>query len=214
MSFFRSRSARSNRSAAAASPPIDPQARRLLEAFAAPELRKSAPDTTPDITRDTARDGLAIGTLARYLALDEDAVRALAEDLLAQGWLRHPAAHDDPSHGLDSPATEHQTEQQTQIYAQTEDGILAIAGPLDVTLYTRPGCHLCEEAKKKIAPLLRSAGARLREVNIDADSVLRERYDFDVPVVLLGTRKVAKHRVHIEQFRRQLEEARRRDRDG
>ena len=102
----------------------------------------------------------------------------------------------------------------TQVYAQTEDGILAIAGPLDVTLYTRPGCHLCEEAKKKIAPLLRSAGARLREVNIDADSVLRERYDFDVPVVLLGTRKVAKHRVHIEQFRRQLEEARRRDRDG
>ena len=182
----------------------------MLEAFAAPELRKSAPDTTPDITRDTARDGLAIGTLARYLALDEDAVRALAEDLLAQGWLRHPAAHDDPSHGLDSPATEH----PTQIYAQTEDGILAIAGPLDVTLYTRPGCHLCEEAKKKIAPLLRSAGARLREVNIDADSVLRERYDFDVPVVLLGTRKVAKHRVHIEQFRRQLEEARRRDRDG
>ena len=83
-----------------------------------------------------------------------------------------------------------------------------------MTLYTRPGCHLCEEAKKKIAPLLRSAGARLREVNIDADSVLRERYDFDVPVVLLGTRKVAKHRVHIEQFRRQLEEARRRDRDG
>jgi glutaredoxin len=178
----------------------------LLEAFAAPELRKSA----PDITRDTARDGLAIGTLARYLARDEKAVRALAEDLLAQGWLRHPAAHDDPNHGLGSPATEHPTE----IYAQTEDGILAIAGPLDVTLYTRPGCHLCEEAKKKIAPLLRSAGARLREVNIDADSVLRARYDFDVPVVLLGTRKIAKHRVHIEQFRRQLEEARLRDRNG
>jgi glutaredoxin len=210
VSFFRSRSARSNPRAAAATPPIDPQARLLLEAFAAPELRKSVPDTTPDITRDTARDGLAIGTLARYLALDEDAVRALAEDLLARGWLRHPAAHDDPSRGLGSPDTEH----PTQVYAQTEDGILAIAGPLDVTLYTRPGCHLCEEAKKKIAPLLRSAGARLREVNIDADPVLRERYDFDVPVVLLGTRKVAKHRVHIEQFRRQLEEARRRDRDG
>jgi hypothetical protein len=177
----------------------------LLEAFAAPELRKSAPDTTPDITRETARDGLAIGTLARYLARDEDAVRALAEDLLAQGWLRHSAAHDDPNHALGSPATEHPTE----IYAQTEDGFLAIAGPLDVTLYTRPGCHLCEEAKKKIAPLLRSAGARLREVNIDADPVLRARYDVDVPVVLLGTRKIAKHRVDIKQLRRQLEEARR-----
>lgn len=79
--------------------------------------------------------------------------------------------------------------------------------PLEVTLYTRPGCHLCEEAKAQIVPLLRHAGATLHEINIDADAVLRERYDVDVPVIFLGTRKIAKHRVDIEQFRRQLEEA-------
>ena len=84
-----------------------------------------------------------------------------------------------------------------------------LAKPLDVTLYTRPGCHLCEEAKEQIGPLLRSAGARLREVNIDADPALRALYDYDVPVILLGARKVAKHRVDLEQFRRQLDEARR-----
>ena len=94
-----------------------------------------------------------------------------------------------------------------------EDQLLAAAGPLDVTLYTRPGCHLCDEAKAQIAPLLRDAGARLREVNIDADPVLRARYDFDVPVIFLGTRKVAKHRVDLKQFRRQLDEARRRGTD-
>lgn len=88
-----------------------------------------------------------------------------------------------------------------------EDAILAAARPLDVTLYTRPGCHLCEEAKAQIAPLLSKAGARLREVNIDADPVLRARYDSDVPVIFLGARKVAKHRVDLSQFRRQLEEA-------
>jgi len=82
--------------------------------------------------------------------------------------------------------------------------------PLEVTLYTRPGCHLCEEAKAQIAPLLERAGARLREVNIDEDAELRERYNVDVPVIFLGARKVAKHRVDLEQFRRQLEEARRR----
>jgi glutaredoxin len=81
--------------------------------------------------------------------------------------------------------------------------------PLEVTLYTRPGCHLCEEAKAQIAPLLNRAGARLREVNIDEDAELRERYNVDVPVIFLGARKVAKHRVDLEQFRRQLEEARR-----
>jgi glutaredoxin len=89
-----------------------------------------------------------------------------------------------------------------------EDALLAAAGPLDVTLYTRPGCHLCDEAKAQIAPLLAAAGARLREVNIDADPILRARYDYDVPVFFLGTRKVAKHRVDLPQFKRQLDEAR------
>jgi glutaredoxin len=81
--------------------------------------------------------------------------------------------------------------------------------PLEVTLYTRPGCHLCEEAKSQIAPLLAEFGARLREVNIDADPELRERYNVDVPVIFLGHRKIAKHRIDTGQFRRQLVEARR-----
>jgi glutaredoxin len=88
-----------------------------------------------------------------------------------------------------------------------EDVRLAAAGPREVTLYTRPGCHLCEEAKAAIAPLLREYGASFREVNIDEDSVLRERYGWDVPVIFLGARKVAKHRLDVEQFRRQLRDA-------
>jgi glutaredoxin len=88
-----------------------------------------------------------------------------------------------------------------------EDLRLAAAGPREVTLYTRPGCHLCDEAKAAIAPLLRDFGAALLEVNIDEDSVLRERYGWDVPVIFLGARKVAKHRVNVEQFRRQLRDA-------
>jgi hypothetical protein len=50
----------------------------------------------------------------------------------------------------------------------------------------------------------------LREVNIDADPVLRERYNVDVPVIFLGDRKIAKHRVDLGQFKRQILEARRR----
>lgn len=79
---------------------------------------------------------------------------------------------------------------------------------IEVTLYTRQGCHLCEEAKAQMAPLLREFGARLREVDIDADEFLRALYDVDVPVIFLGERKVAKHRLDLAQFRRQLERAR------
>jgi glutaredoxin len=87
-----------------------------------------------------------------------------------------------------------------------EDARLAAAGPREVTLYTRPGCHLCEEAKAAIAPLLREFAAVLREVNIEKDEVLEERYSLDIPVIFIGARKAAKHRVDVEQFRRQLEQ--------
>jgi glutaredoxin len=92
--------------------------------------------------------------------------------------------------------------------AHPEDMRLAATGPLEVTLYTRPGCHLCEDAKAAIEPLLEEFGARLREVNIDEDRDLTDRYGWDIPVVFVGTRKVAKHRVNLEQFRRSLQEAR------
>jgi glutaredoxin len=82
---------------------------------------------------------------------------------------------------------------------------LARCGPRDVTLYSRPGCHLCDEAKAAIAPLLLEFGAILHVVNVDEDAVLKERYGWDVPVIFIGQRKAAKHRVDLAQFRRQLQ---------
>jgi glutaredoxin len=95
----------------------------------------------------------------------------------------------------------------TQPSPHPEDERLSRVGPRDVTLYTRPGCHLCEEVKAAIAPLLREFGAALREINVDDDPVLRGRYGSDVPVIFLGARKAAKHRVNLVQFRRQLRDA-------
>ena len=166
------------------------------------------------------------GRLPRAWSCNLDDLRILAESLVATGWLRRTTVSGrglapEPARGSGPQGDPHeenperfayertQEYERTQGYERTEDGRLALAAALDVTLYTRPGCHLCEEAKARIAPLLRRVGATLHEINIDADAVLRERYDFDVPVILLGTRKVAKHRVDVEQFRRQLEEARR-----
>jgi hypothetical protein len=88
-----------------------------------------------------------------------------------------------------------------------EDARLGACGPRDVTLYSRPGCHLCEEAKAAIAPLLREFGAILREVNIDEDAILKERYGWDIPVIFIGPHKAAKHHLDLAQFRKQLKEA-------
>jgi len=92
-------------------------------------------------------------------------------------------------------------------FVRTEAGRLALAGPRDLTLYTRAGCHLCEEMKAALAPLIREFGARLAEVDVDGDAELREMHGNDVPVLFLGARKVAKHRLDVAQMRRQLERA-------
>lgn len=89
-------------------------------------------------------------------------------------------------------------------YSRTEDGRLAVAAPRTITLYTRAGCHLCDEAKAAIAPLLSQFGATLREVDIDHDPVLRERYTHDVPVVFVGSQFSAKHRIDTARLRREL----------
>ncbi len=94
----------------------------------------------------------------------------------------------------------------SDFYARTEAGRLAIAAPREVTLYTRSGCKLCDEAKAALAPLLREFGATLHEVDIDQDPELRERYTNDVPVIFLGPRKIAEHRLDPVQLRRQLEQ--------
>ena len=58
-----------------------------------------------------------------------------------------------------------------------------------------------------IEPMLGEFGATLREVNIDEDAVLRQNYDTDIPVIFIGPRKAAKHRVDPVKFRRQLRDA-------
>jgi glutaredoxin len=50
---------------------------------------------------------------------------------------------------------------------------------LNVVLYTRDGCHLCEEAQE----VLGDFGFSPTIIDIDADSNLRERFDTCVPVV-------------------------------
>lgn len=92
-------------------------------------------------------------------------------------------------------------------YSRNEEGRLAVAGPHDVTLYTRPGCHLCDAAREAMLPLVHEFGVSFREVNIDEDADLREVYTNDVPVAFLGAREVARHRVDAARFRRALEEA-------
>lgn len=58
----------------------------------------------------------------------------------------------------------------------------------ELTLYTRPGCHLCEHAEERLQGL----EFRYRTVNVDSDPALQERFGDDVPVLAYGERVLAK----------------------
>ncbi len=61
-----------------------------------------------------------------------------------------------------------------------------------VTLYGRPGCHLCDQARERIAAIAHELGGlELREVNIEDDEELLRRYLERIPVVSVGGRVVS-----------------------
>jgi glutaredoxin len=70
----------------------------------------------------------------------------------------------------------------------------------DVILYTRLGCHLCDDALE----LLRRHGLTPREVDIDADPELRAKYNECVPVVEIAGRVRFRGRVDERLLRRYL----------
>jgi glutaredoxin len=70
-----------------------------------------------------------------------------------------------------------------------------------VVLYTREGCHLCDDA----AEVLRRHGLKFEVVDIDQDAELRERYDECVPVVEIDGRERFRGRVDPVLLRRLLE---------
>ena len=54
-----------------------------------------------------------------------------------------------------------------------------------ITLYTGANCHLCEQAKALLYPLLSERGLRLVEIDIHQNDQLKEQYGIRIPVVVL-----------------------------
>jgi glutaredoxin len=73
-----------------------------------------------------------------------------------------------------------------------------------VTLFTKPGCHLCEEAKREMVAAECSEYYSLQEVNIQSDPELLKRYSLDIPVVTINGVEQFRHRLTSTEFRRRV----------
>ena len=73
-----------------------------------------------------------------------------------------------------------------------------------VTLYTRAGCCLCDEAKRVLSEARRRADFDLEELDVDLDPELRRRYNDEVPVVAINQVKAFKYQVNLNEFLKKL----------
>jgi hypothetical protein len=55
-----------------------------------------------------------------------------------------------------------------------------------ITLISGPNCHLCDQAKQLIYPLLESKNIQLNELNVKDDVALFERYGLRIPVLIFA----------------------------
>jgi glutaredoxin len=58
-----------------------------------------------------------------------------------------------------------------------------------VTLYRRPGCHLCDDARAVVARVAADLGVGWTELDITRDEELAERYWEQIPVTLVDGRR-------------------------
>lgn len=73
-----------------------------------------------------------------------------------------------------------------------------------VVIYSKPDCHLCEEAKAAMGAAGCEGEYVLEEVNIETDPELRRRYRYDIPVITIDGVEAFRHRVSSEEFREAL----------
>ena len=75
---------------------------------------------------------------------------------------------------------------------------------VQVLLYTKPGCCLCDEVKATIERLRKQHPFELREVNILDDRRLFEEFKEQIPVVFINGRKAFKFHLDDKEFLKRL----------
>jgi len=73
-----------------------------------------------------------------------------------------------------------------------------------VTLYTKPGCHLCDDAREVVARVCADLGEEYAEVDITGDPELASRFGEEIPVTYVDGEQHDFWRVDAERLARAL----------
>jgi glutaredoxin len=78
---------------------------------------------------------------------------------------------------------------------------------IEVIIYSKPGCHLCDEAKAVLLQAQQEEPFVLREVNIEEDAAAWEAFKEEIPVIFIAGRKAFKYHVGARALRQRLRRA-------
>jgi thiol-disulfide isomerase/thioredoxin len=73
-----------------------------------------------------------------------------------------------------------------------------------LTLYSKPGCHLCDDMKQVIEAVAARVPLTLDVVDISTDPALVDRYGLEIPVLTIEGKKAAKYRVTERELEEKL----------
>lgn len=77
-----------------------------------------------------------------------------------------------------------------------------------VTIYSKPGCHLCDDMKLLVHRVItthpNAHTIALDEIDISTDAALLDLHGLEIPVLMIDGKKVAKYRVSEDELRRML----------
>lgn len=76
--------------------------------------------------------------------------------------------------------------------------------PVRLTLYSKPGCHLCDEMKEVVLAVRTRAPLTLEVIDISNDPTLTDLYALEIPVLLIEGKRAAKHRVSEKELEEKL----------
>ena len=77
---------------------------------------------------------------------------------------------------------------------------------IPLTLYSRLGCHLCEDMQNLLPAYLEEAGLALDTIYIDDDAVLEHEYGTLVPVLKAGEKEICHYFLDVKALQQYISE--------
>ena len=79
-----------------------------------------------------------------------------------------------------------------------------MSDPIHVDIYSRPGCHLCDEAKEVVERVRKRHAFSLRIVNIETDPDLESAYGTEIPIITINGNKAFKYHVDEAELEKKV----------